>query len=181
MWRDLIWDNSPTLTSWVESEVFKISDDDDDESIIIHQHWDHQTPTTYLSVSTLCSLLNNFPKMPVFDTYPTFIEPTITRVPSTVLDLPGLAPLWCLSTPQVCIDPQKNIVKISQKYIADPPLVFLLIEYCSSGVIWVHVAWYKNCVEYQWPTLQPLNIARRRMNPKNSLDPRKDLGGPRVN
>ena len=45
-----------------------------------------------------------------------------------VLDLSGglggLTPLWCLSTPQVCIDPLKKIVKISQKYIAELPLVF---------------------------------------------------------
>ena len=49
----------------------------------------------------------------------------------SVLDLSGvggLTLLWCLSTPQVCIDPRK-IVKISQKYIADPSLVFPQIEY----------------------------------------------------
>ena len=34
----------------------------------------------------------------------------------------GGNPLWCLSTPQVFIDPT-ILVKNSQKYIAGPPLV----------------------------------------------------------
>ena len=38
----------------------------------------------------------------------------------------------CLSPPpQVCIEPSKKIVEVSQKYIADPRLVFPRIEYCS--------------------------------------------------
>ena len=37
---------------------------------------------------------------------------------------PPLVPL----NPQVCINPEK-IVKISQKYIADPPLVYPQIKY----------------------------------------------------
>ena len=41
----------------------------------------------------------------------------------------GLTPLWCLSTPQVFIDPHW----FSQKYIADPPLVLPQIEYWVSG------------------------------------------------
>ena len=49
---------------------------------------------------------------------------------SAVLDLSGgLTPLWCLSTPQVFIDPHW----FSQKYIADPPLVLPQIEYWVSG------------------------------------------------
>ena len=49
-----------------------------------------------------------------------------------VLDLSGVGgfnPLLVPLTPQVCIDPPKKIVKISEKYIADPPLVFPQIEY----------------------------------------------------
>ena len=45
----------------------------------------------------------------------------------------GLPPLWCLSTLKFVLyyPPPENIVKISQKYIADPPLVSPQIEYWS--------------------------------------------------
>ena len=50
----------------------------------------------------------------------------------SVLDLSGglegLTPLWCLSTPKFVLTPEK-IVKKSQKYIADPPLVLPQIVY----------------------------------------------------
>ena len=51
---------------------------------------------------------------------------------TTVLDLSqglgGLTPLWCLSTPKFSLTPT-ILVKNSQKYIADPPLVLPQIEY----------------------------------------------------
>ena len=46
----------------------------------------------------------------------------------TVLDLSG--GLGVPLNPQVCFDPPKKLVKISKKYIADPPLVFPQIRYC---------------------------------------------------
>ena len=44
-------------------------------------------------------------------------------------------PVWCLSTPKFLLTPEK-IVKISQKYIANPPPVFPQIKYCMT------IRWY---------------------------------------
>ena len=39
-------------------------------------------------------------------------------------------PLWCLSTPKFVLPPPpEKIVNVSQKYIADPPLIFPQIDY----------------------------------------------------
>ena len=59
--------------------------------------------------------------------------------------LEGLTPFWCLSTPHnmynsliitlFCYNTDYTMDNYRQKYIADPPLVFPQIEYCSVVVI----------------------------------------------